>query len=223
MVVDRGMLDADLLALAVERGLQVYQPATVHSCVKQNTHWQVKVQQGASRFTLQSFFVLNARGRNSGNHSQKFMIAPGSMAMWTEVGEGGIAQETKIEALPPGWLWGSPLSNGNFRAMAFVAPTLFKKANVFELLKKLLAESTLFHDLNITEAEEKMQVCLVQSYAHSAPRSNGLIQLGENAFTLDPLSSTGVEKAMRFSLQAAICVHTALATQNYQLAQSFYE
>ena len=223
VVVDRSQLDADLLALATKRGLTVYQPATVHSCLKQDAHWEVQVQQESNRLNLQSKFVLNARGRNSGNQQQKLMTAPSSMAMWAEVPARKIAKETKIEALATGWLWGSPLPNGSFRAMAFADPALLKTSTAPALLKTMLAQSTLFNEVDISGFEEQVQVCLVQSYTHHAPWCDGLIQLGESAFTLDPLSSTGVEKAMRFSLQAAICVHTALATQNNELVQNFYE
>ena len=52
---------------------------------------------------------------------------------------------------------------------------------------------------------------------------NQLIKIGEAAFTLDPLSSTGVEKAMRFSLQVAIAVNTYLKDTNSSHPKDFYE
>jgi hypothetical protein len=49
------------------------------------------------------------------------------------------------------------------------------------------------------------------------------IKIGEAAFTLDPLSSTGVEKAMRFSMQTAVAIHTLLRHNQPSIAKAFYE
>lgn len=224
IIVDRGQLDQDLLQLAVKRGLQLYQPAKLQAFHRKEEEWEVSIRQGNEGIVLKCQFLLDARGRQGGMNQQKYWLAPPTICLWAELPKGPQEQFfTSIEALERAWVWGSPLANGRYRAMTFIAPTDLKVDTPREIFQQHLASSHLFQDKASAFSEQQVHACLVQSYTYAAPWKNAYIRLGESAFTLDPLSSTGVEKAMRFSLQAAIGVHTALATTEVKLARTFYE
>ena len=53
-------------------------------------------------------------------------------------------------------------------------------------------------------------VCDAGSYFFDEFFSCGTWKIGDGAFCLDPLSSSGVEKSMRFALQAALAVNTVI-------------
>jgi len=64
---------------------------------------------------------------------------------------------------------------------------------------------------------------MVLNYVHSKPWDSNYIRIGEAAFTLDPLSSSGVEKAMRFSLQIVIAINTILSSGDPEISRSYIE
>ncbi len=222
VMADRGRLDAALLGLAVARGLHLFQPAAFTSCIRKEGRWQVQLP-GRDRL-LTGTFLLDARGRRGVTAAQRILTAPPAVAVWAHVPAGALPPETRVEALAGGWLWGSPTSGGHsYRVMAFTDPAASKKTPPAALLKGLVAEATLFKRALAGAAWSPVEACPVLQYCHATPWQEAYVRLGEAAFTLDPLSSTGVEKAMRCTLQATIAVNTVLQTGQAQLAQAFYE
>ena len=107
--------------------------------------------------------------------------------------------------------------------MAFTDPDSIKGQELARSMQRILSRSQLFRSVVVDEGRFEIQTCLVSAYVHTRPWDRQCIKIGEAAFTLDPLSSTGVEAAMRFSLQTAIAVHTMLTDGNPGVAKAFYE
>ncbi len=222
IMVDRGLLDQDLLALAVERGLQLYQPARFESCLQTDTGWQSQLRQETRLIIINSRFILDARGRRGNNMQDRVLTAPPAVAIWGHLPAHLMPGDTHIEATEKGWIWGSPTFDGQFRTITFLDPKELKGNTVPVAFNNVLSNTRLFEAVRNHEIND-LQTCTVFTYAHTSPWQDNYLRLGEAAFSLDPLSSTGVEKAMRFSLQAVIAVNTILKTGQTGLAQSFYE
>lgn len=222
-MVDRGRLDTDLLQLAVERGLKLYQPAKFESCIRQEDAWYIEINREHDKHHLISTFILDARGRKAGGMQDKLLTAPTGMALFANTTAASMPNQTLVEALADGWLWGSPLPDKQFRMMAFVSPEMLRHASIEQVFSEKITGSVLFKYGMEQLSKAAIQTCSVLHYAHNNPWQDGYIRLGEAAFTLDPLSSTGVEKAMRLSLQAVIAVNTVLRSGDTAMAQSFYE
>src|SRR5690348_3087212 len=110
--------------------------------------------------------------------------------------------------------------------MAFLDPDVYKRRNGSSenMLREMLSEGRLFKAAAGVPLVSSIQSCVATSYLDLKPWQRGYIKLGEAAFALDPLSSSGVEKAIRFSLQAVIAANTALRNAAMiGLAQEFYE
>ena len=119
--------------------------------------------------------------------------------------------QTRIEALPDGWLWGAHLPGGAFRAMAFVDPPLGRDRGA--AYERLLATSQLFAELpRVASLEGSVHACGATTYAVTDPIDATCIRVGEAAFAIDPLSSSGVQTAIQTGLAAAACVHSILAS-----------
>lgn len=225
LIVDRGQLDAQLLAFAAGRGLCIFQPARMVASSVQNDRYALKIQSAAGDFRITSRVVLDARGRR-GTHTREHMqLAPASVALWTHVPASAFAHETgraRIETVDEGWIWGAPVPGNQYRIMAFTDPDTVKSMGRERCIRQMLAKSRLFASF-ACEGGFEIETCLVNAYVHTRPWERNFIKIGEAAFTLDPLSSTGVEAAMRFSLQTAIAVHTMLADGNPGIAKAFYE
>jgi flavin-dependent dehydrogenase len=223
VMVNRGELDTDLLLLAKERGIHLFQPAKFKSCRQLDTKWALEVRLENSALDLTANFILDARGRKGIHVRDEILTAPPMVAVWMDIQSLSMHRETVIEAIEEGWLWGSPLPNHRFRIMAFVDPSEVTNTNPVDLLPQLLSKSKLFRKTAEENVFSDIQTYSVLTYSHSHPWGKNYLRLGEAAFSLDPLSSTGVEKAMRFSLQAAIAVNTVLKSRDEQVAKSFYE
>lgn len=223
LMVSRGKLDKDLIQLAVQRGLKLFQPARFESCNQTDTGWLVTLKADTVRSTIKTTFILDARGRKGVRLQDRIITAPATIVLYADMPATDMPHCTLIEAKNEGWLWGSPLPDKQFRMMAFLRPDVVKKAALNETFTTILSGSQLFQPGIGTGLTSKIQTCLLQNYSHNNPWETNYIRLGETAFTLDPLSSTGVEKAMRLSLQAVIAVNTILQGGNIHLAKDFFE
>jgi len=224
IMVDRGLLDKDLLELAVERGLHLFQPAWLnHKLRLDDGKWSIQVQTGKTVTHLTTTFLLDARGRSSTDHERRITTAPSTLALWAYTPAQQMPNETLIEARDAGWTWGSPMPDQRFRIISFMNPVKIRPGAIADVFGHTLDQTQLFRSVAQNWQPRDLAACVVSNYVHSYPWDRRYIRLGEAAFSLDPLSSSGVEKAMRFSLQAVIAVNTILRCGDEQLAQRFYE
>ena len=174
--------------------------------------------------TLNARCVVDARGRSTVSSGNRILLGPHTHAIWTEVGAGILAEEARIEALEVAWLWGSPLANGNYRIMAFVdLGDLCAVENREQHFRRLLAGSLLFESAAqepfVSPLSERASTPSVEAEAWRAR----IVAIGERAVALDPLSSSGVEQAMRSALHAAIAVNTVLdCPEAEDFARNYY-
>jgi 2-polyprenyl-6-methoxyphenol hydroxylase-like FAD-dependent oxidoreductase len=253
-MVDRGQFDAALLQLAAQRGVTVLRPARVVSSHGSAGQWcltleTAQAEGGSSWRELHTRYVMQATGR-AGPHPHILPCAPRLMALWadwksdrkcgrdmasTSAGASALHRQTRVEALEQGWLWSSPLANGGLRLMLLCDPasdladsTPHARATPAARLQAQCRASTLFAELAAPLAgmENNIHACLATPYLDYRSWQDGWIKLGDCAFALDPISSSGVEKAMRFSLQAVIALHTldqAHSNSEKTLAREFFQ
>jgi hypothetical protein len=86
-----------------------------------------------------------------------------------------------------------------------------------------LAKADLFYDVSHSPLLGSIRACDATGYHTNEPIGLDFIRVGEAAFSLDPLSSTGVEKAMQTGLAAAVALHTMmLRPERSDLCLKFY-
>jgi flavin-dependent dehydrogenase len=225
VMVDRAQVDSRLLELVKVRGGSVIQPAQIQGVMGEPHAWQLRVEAAGRQVQVNARLIFDATGR-AGQNAGRFPTAPTTLAMWSHISNGVMPAETCVEAIRQGWLWGAPLPDGRYRAMAFFDPDCYKrrKGSLEEFFRGMLNDGRLFKAAAGVPLVSSIQSCVATSYLDPKPWQPGYIKLGEAAFALDPLSSTGVEKAMRFTLQAVIAANTVLRNSAMTgLAQEFYE
>lgn len=220
IMVDRAVMDMSMLAACQRAGVQVYQPARVVKQYRGDFDWQVVINGLNNDTAISCGQIFNATGR--ARHDQIVYTAPRALVLWTDIPFAeNFPNATVIEALTQGWLWAAPIASGGYRLMVYTDSAVLKQTNKKQVFAAILQQSAYFSD--VLPANYRLHSCLSQSYFNANSWSPQSWHIGDSAFCLDPLSSTGVEKSMRFALHACTCYHTIMKTQDIALAKEFYE
>lgn len=212
LTVDRGGFDDILLQRAREAGARALAPARALRPVRRGDHWELPLGDGV----LRARFLADATGRRRLLGGRCAPTAPRTLALHA-IWRGGPppdGSQTRIDVLADGWLWGARLPGGMFRAMAFVDPQALRGdgRDSGRLYRRLLAASALFADVAASASMAgRVHACDATSYAAPAPIDETCVKVGEAAFAIDPLSSSGVQTAIQTALGAAAAVHSILA------------
>lgn len=229
-IVDRGRFDAALLALARHRGVELEQPARLLHLSGVAGDWRVSLLCGEARCRqVRTRYILDASGRGA---LPRIDCAPRLAAIWGEVDQSALAElegGTQVEALEHGWLWAGCLPGQRYRLMLVCDPQSSRQATPGgpeARLHAACAASRLLRAAAGLPLLGAVQMCSATPYLALDSWQDGSLKLGDAAFALDPVSSSGVEKAMRFSLQAAVALHTVLSDEDpgsHALARRFFE
>ncbi|NVZ22730.1 flavin-dependent monooxygenase QhpG [Pseudomonas costantinii] len=232
-IVHRAHFDASLLALARLRGVEVERPAQLQAISGIAGDWRVTLRCGGDFRQVTARYIVEAGGRSTQARAQRLDCAPRLAAMWTDIPQAGLSLDmlgvTQTEAIEHGWLWGASLPGRRYRIMLVTDPLTARAAlpgKPADRLAHACAGSTLFADLAPQTFDGEVKMCAATPYVAPDSWQDGRVKIGDAAFALDPISSSGVEKAMRFSLQAAVAIHTHLSSNtddSAALARTFFE
>lgn len=210
LTVDRGALDALLLDHARAAGARVVAPWRAGRPLRRCGGWEVPLGDRVMR----ARFVADATGRRRLLGGRCARTAPRTLALHAicRPGPAPGGAQTRIDALADGWLWGAHLPGGGFRAIAFVDPSTLRAAGGDRagLLHRLLAASPPLAEL-AAGAVGPVQACDATCFSVPEPIDLTSVRVGEAAFAIDPLSSSGVQTAIGTGLAAAAAVHTILS------------
>jgi hypothetical protein len=111
------------------------------------------------------------------------------------------------------WYWGVPLPDGTYNTLAFVDARRFRAAGEGTLIARffdLLGRSELMSGCQGAEMIGPPTAIDATAYVDDACASAAAFKVGDAALALDPLSSSGVQKAIQGALSAAIVANTLL-------------
>lgn len=155
--------------------------------------------------------LVDASGRRRALGGARRRTSPRTLALhavWRDARAG--AADTFVEARADHWLWGAHLPGGGFRAMLFLAPERVRRAELGALYRRLVLGAPLFGAVLADASPGFVQACDASCYAALHPVEDATVKVGEAAFAIDPLSSSGVQCAIQSGLAAALAIHTML-------------
>jgi len=208
-LVDRGRFDHWLLDHARSLGVRVHQPARIVERRQTAEGWQLTIEAQAGRRELKADFLADARGRAAAGGWPKETTGPATLALHAYWRGPDLPTHPVIRAGDAAWYWAVPLPDGSCNLQVFVDAREFgaspKDALAARYLK-LLSSSGFAVGLR----HGNVQATDATPYVVRSAVTGSSIALGEAALALDPLSSSGVQKAIQTALSGAIVANTLI-------------
>jgi flavin-dependent dehydrogenase len=220
LTVDRGHLDDALIKAAQVAGVHVLQPARVARVEREPGGWRLEVDQEGQGATVQCRFLVDAAGRRGVLPRRRRHAAPSLVALhadWPDV-QGDPCVTAGVDY----WIWASPVP-GRGRSVI-----LFSDRAGLRRRKRSLSDHyvEVIRAAGIVEPGSQpgpVAIHDASAYCDEDMAGADFLKVGEAAFALDPLSSSGVQKAMASGIIAAIVANTVLLRpQDAGLALDFY-
>jgi flavin-dependent dehydrogenase len=224
-LIRRSFFDGKLRELAAKVGAYVLAPASARA-PEHNTSggWLISVRTAEKSVSIAADFLVDARGkRRSAAIYRHGPYTAALSAAWNT--RNSNFRETRIEAAENEWLWGCPIGDGNYAATIFLDPARTAGLGESEregFYKRILAGSELLAGLLHSEIISPICVCDASSRIINDLIGDDFIRTGEAAFSIDPLSSQGIHRAIISSIQGAAAVHTIRTGRDSAAAIAFY-
>ena len=226
LLVDRGAFDLLLLQRAADLGVRVLQPAQPVGWVQDEAGWLIRVVTPDVEQVVRAALLAEATGRSRMRASSRRLTAPRTLALSAYWRGPGLPDTPRIEAGRHGWFWRVPLPGGVCNTLAFVDPDHLRANPGLSLnahLDALLAETELLADANGLERDGHVQAVDATPFLNEAAVDATSVAVGDAAMSLDPLSSSGVQKAIQTALAGAVVANTLVRRpSSAALAHQFY-
>jgi flavin-dependent dehydrogenase len=225
LLVDRGEFDRRLIERARALGVRVYQPAQVREQIRDGTKWRLNIDAEGGSKRLDADFVADAGGRRNGSFRQA-KTGASTLAIYGYWRGTRLPAMPRIEAGQDAWYWGVPLPDGTYNTLVFVDPNWFRSApgaDMSERFLRLIDRSGLMEDCRDAGLIAPVRAIDATPYLGGDCVGPTRIQLGDAALAIDPISSSGVQKAIQSALSGAIVANTLLRRPELtDAAVSFY-
>ena len=213
LLVDRGAFDLRLAERALHFGVGIHQPACIISQNHDGAKWRLTIDTDGVRSELLADFIADAGGRRSAAHGGRTKTGAATLAVYGYWRGAKLPTMPRIEAGEDGWYWGVPLPDGSYNTLVFVDLFEFKSmlgATLTERFLRLLDRSSLMQDCRGAELIAPVAAIDATPYLAADCVAPNRIVLGDAALAIDPISSSGVQKAIQTALSGAIVANTLL-------------
>ncbi len=218
-IVDRGRFDALLLQHARAAGVQVLQPAVSRDCSPLAEGWRVTVEQGEKTTHVSARFLADASGRAFATRGRKRPTGVRTTAFYSYWQGSDLPKRARIEAGSDAWYWGVPIPDGTYNTLVFVDPRTYPR----NVIQEMVARSGLLKGCRDIHLVSPVQAADATPYIDEQSVTHNSIKVGDAALSIDPLSSSGVQKAIQTALSGAVVVNTLLRRQGSEdAAVEFY-
>lgn len=225
LLVDRGRFDQLLLDHARALGVEVLQPARVRSRRQVEDGWVLDVEQGDRSTEVRAALLADASGRSGALPCSRVPVGPRTLALYAYWTGPDIPRHPTIEAGPSEWYWGVPLPDGSYNTLVFVDSGRLKGRgrSLERVFHELLDRSSLLEGREDVRRAGSVRAADATPYRETAVVTASSIKVGEAGLAIDPISSSGVQKAIQSALSGAVVVNTLLRRPDSgEAAMRFY-
>jgi len=218
-LVDRGRFDALLLEHARAVGVHVMQPAAFRKCAECADGWQITVMRGVETILINARFLADASGRAFATRGRKRRTGARTTAYYAYWQGSNLPRQPRIEAGDDAWYWGVPIPDGTYNTLVFADP----RTCTLDSVQQRIAQSSLLQGCRDIHLASPVRAADATAYLDEESVTYCSIRVGDAALAIDPLSSSGVQKAIQTALSGAVVVNTLLHRQESRgAALDFY-
>ncbi|MCG3134135.1 MAG: hypothetical protein HMLKMBBP_01422 [Planctomycetes bacterium] len=228
LLVDRGRFDALLLDHARSCGVRVLQPAAARAPAPAPTRadcgWRVAADHAGGRTEISARFVAFAGGRSSPTSVAPLREGAPTVALFAYWRGARLPDAPRIEAAEHGWRWGVPIPDGTYNTLVFADRDAAPRGTSPEdRFRALMSGSRLFEGCEGLVQDGPVRASDATPRLAGDPVSTHHIRVGDAALALDPLASSGVQRAIQSAVSGAVVVNTLLRRpERSGLAESFH-
>ncbi|MDH2380870.1 FAD-dependent monooxygenase [Bradyrhizobium sp. CER78] len=224
VMVDRGRFDPALVDIAAEAGVDVMCPARLRRRDETPEGWDLEVETGAGIVRVAARFLVDARGRRAAGSRPLGAATVALCARWRGV---ALAEQPqmRIEAADDAWLWGAPLADGSLVVQVFQRTadcTGLSPASREARYRAILRGAKLFSGCDAGVLIDPVRARDASCRVGIEPVTRNMIRIGDRCLAMDPLSSQGVQSAVRSALQGSVVANTILTGGDREAAVEFY-
>ena len=223
IMVERDKLDRILRESALEAGARILDSSFARAIVPGPTGWTISVESGTETFEIDASFVVDARGRR-GHPARATPRTIALCGLWRGITDAD-PPEMRVEAGEQAWYWGAPARDGGYMTIAFIDANAAKKRGGYDqaaLYRRLMSASELLSPCLGRGILRHFQIRDATCRVDADCVGNRSIKVGDRSFAMDPISSQGIQAALRSALQAAAVVNTILRGGDAESALEFY-
>jgi flavin-dependent dehydrogenase len=224
ILVDRGEFDLGLLNRVRDFGVRVYQPARILEQFWDGARWRVRIDADGNQTDLSVALLADASGRRQTR--QRALVGPLTLAVYGYWRGKSLPTMPRIEAGRDAWYWGVPLPDGTYNTLVFIDPQQLRcvaGATLNERFLRLVEASNLMENCSDAELVVPPHAIDATAYLSNDPVTRNRIEIGDAAVAIDPISSSGVQKAIQTALSGAVVANTLLRRPEWaEAAISFY-
>ena len=226
LLVDRGRFDALLLDRARALGVRVLQPAVVRERRCDESGWSLVINANGRRVDLHVAFLADASGRSAGPIARSRHGGCRTLALHGYWVGSNLPVQPRIEAGPDEWYWGVPLPDSTYNTFVFLDLERYRTGlagTIGDRFLKLIGGSGLLDGCRDVRLVGRVRATEATPWLAPESVTAQSIKVGDAALALDPLSSSGVQKAIQTSLAGAVVVNTLLRkVESREAALRFY-
>jgi flavin-dependent dehydrogenase len=226
-LVGRSQLGICLMRAARDAGVELI-PAHVSQARVTRVHhaWKIEFPGRESR-ALHARFVIWATGRAALLGHARRRLMPPLLALETHwhVSSPFARSCVAIEAMRNGWIWSAEPRGGNQGcAILFVDPRDMRSSNSGGLASALGDEISGSRLLRRSGGPARVRGCDASSSMACNIIGADWLCVGDAALAMEPISSQGIQGALKMGSQGAVVVHTMLSDPaRAGLARRFYQ
>lgn len=225
-LVQRDLFDQPLVEIAAGAGVELIRSARARRPHRTPEGWIVPIDVAGGRRCVRARILVDAAGRRAGFARKSRLLAPATVALsarWTSAAV--RVGEIWTEALPDGWCWGAGVADGVLEAATFISMAECRGRGRQALRQRyceLLRQSECFRAALRGAEPGAVRICEASARVDEDPAESDFIRVGDAAFAPDPMSSQGVQAALRSGIHAAAAIHTILSGGDADAAVAFF-
>jgi len=226
LLVNRGAFDRLLLDHARAAGVRVCQPGRLVGRQPRDDGWDLRIESGGRVNDLRVAFLADATGRAALLRWRRRATGCRTVALHATWQGRGLPAQPGIVAGDAEWFWGMPLPDGNYNTLVFMDAARFRvdRASLLHAgFQELISRSRLLAATSDAKMLGRVAVADATPFLDGQCVTQRSIKVGDAAISLDPISSSGVQKAIQTSLAGAIVINTLLRRpESREAAIQFY-